>query len=363
MRGKLIALLMLTTMFCFAQKKVVICDNEDNEPIPGAAVIAGNGLILGTTDKDGAITALKKDFPISVRCLGYEANTIDGYIDTIRLIPATYTLKEAVISAKERPITRVVTYMREYTTGAVDGDTMQLYCEHMLQYFFAEGKVKGFHQYITPTTLKTRRYGRIAKKNKPDSVFMPGRDDDISSISFYDMITGVPFRQIQESESLQNGASTDTVMGKYSPKYSYTKTKDKFIYEEDWLADKKNHMSSPFIFKLFGFTIDITEWNSNILFNINESGKYGIYDYVYNTGHFKAKGKGKLLRWICGVKDYIGIDCYVEQYPVTIERITVDEYKELDNWKTRPKTDIQLPEIVQPLPPAILQLIERARTI
>lgn len=51
-----------------------------------------------------------------------------------------YSLPEVSVVSGERPITRVVSYVREYSTGATSTDTIQMFSEYMVQSFHITGK-------------------------------------------------------------------------------------------------------------------------------------------------------------------------------------------------------------------------------
>lgn len=69
---------------------------------------------------------------------------------------------------------------------------MQYYCEYMAEAFVADGKVKGYHSYdSSPSFRNTKRYARIAK-NGSDSVFKPKSNDDITELSWANLMTFLP---------------------------------------------------------------------------------------------------------------------------------------------------------------------------
>lgn len=163
---------------------IVLTDNTYGAPIIGASVISANGMIVGITDENGKIEVKQTDYPLSIRSLGYQALTLPFQnVDTIYMAPASYTLNEVVVTPGDRPITRVLTYAREYCTGATPNDTLQLYCEYMLEYYFAEGKIKGYKQYhASPHTVGVKRCARIVKGSELDSIMRPKYDDDVANL-------------------------------------------------------------------------------------------------------------------------------------------------------------------------------------
>lgn len=345
----------------YPKKHITLADIKDQAPIAGASVISANGLIIGITDKDGKIAITKADYPLCLRSLGYEPTQIyESDADSIFLNPASYTLPEVVITPADRPITRVVTYAREYCTGATPADTLQLYCDYMLEYFFANGKVKGYSKLDqSPNILANRRFGRIANISGLDSIMRPKYDDDIAMLSFLPNMAFVPFEQQGLTEAMKAGAKSDTIQGKFFPKYIYRINNGYFTIDCDVLSDYKNHTFSPWFFKVLGMTMDMQDGSWSLIYKQNESGKYGISDFVYGIFNMHFLGKGKQLKRMIGVKDAIHINCYLEQYPVEIERMTMQEYKEMKKTYYERHEDFRLPVNIQPLAPTIQTLVER----
>ena len=343
-----------------AQGVVTVVDSSDRAPVAGASVISSSGLIVGFTDAAGTIKAGERDYPLSVRCLGYEAATVSAPCDTVYMQDATFSLPEVVVSTEGRPITRVLTYAREYCTGATLTDTMQMYCEYMLEYFFADGKVKGFNKsHESSISRRVRRYGRISNKCGLDSVMRPKYDDDITSLSFLQNMAILPNDPKEETDAMKGGELSDTVQGKYFPKFVYHKNDRFFIVDCDALADYKDHKWSPLFFKLFGLTMDMQSADWSLIYDVNQSGRYELRDLISGTYNLCVIGRGKLLKRMIGVKDPINIYCCIEQYPVDIARITVEEYMELKKDYYTRKEEFRIPANVLPLAPAMQQLVDR----
>jgi len=331
---------------------ITLVDETDLSPIAGATVISDNGLIVGQTDIKGKISVAKTDFPLAIRCLGFEAKTVSAHADVIKMTPATFMLGEVVVTPVDRPILRVLTYSREYCAGTFGTDTLQVYHENMLEYMLADKKVKGFekfHQLGYPKNSRT--YGRIISEGR-DSLIGP--DDTAPAIGQF--IMSMRFKDMEVTEAIKNGASTDTVRGKHTPKFIYKSTPDMLTIEHDILADKKNQRWSPWQLKLLGMTTDILKARWTRAFRPNKEGIYGNDDMIYGTGNLHVIARGKVIKWVTGAKGAVELDCYIEQYPVVVEYLSVEEYKELT--RNREKTEFEIPDYVQPPLPAAKKLIE-----
>lgn len=364
MRGLKLALAGLLISFnAFSDTPIQVLDGSCNSPVEGATVISDRGLILGITDRNGEIYVNKnKDFPLTVRSVGYDPLTVSMITDTILLHPAIYELSEVTVKADERPIRKITSYAREFCSGASPSDTMQLYAEYMLVSYFDDQnkKIKGFKgsdRAKHPRAVK--RIARFSNSEGLDSISSPDDSDVVSSLSFYNFLVSIPYKDLPLREKIQSGSRTDSVMGKYSSYAQYKKTDRNYIVSYDKLADYENHMMSPMIFKIFGMTMDIDRMQSTFIYQNTSDSVYTTEDFIYNSGTIHALAKGKMFGLIFGKKD-VEIDCYAEIYPVDIEYLSVEEYKEdRKDLKIKEEMPFQTPKNLQPLPPAIERLVER----
>lgn len=339
-------------------EQITVVDSQDRSPVAGATVIGRSGMILGQTDATGRIEIRSHDnFPLTIRCVGYEPTEVCSSEEVINLVPGTYELSELVITPVERPVTRVVCFAREYSSGIVGADTMQLYCEYMTESFIAEGKVKGYKGIdAKPSVHAVRRFGRITMDGR-DSVFRPRYDDDVATLSWFSFITSLPSDKTEAPEAIKAGAERDSVEGKYDLKFAYRKKNNLFTKTTNMLSDHKDHKWSPTLLKLLGLTVDITDASCSLSFRCNEKDSYGIEDFVSGIYNLSITGRGKWLKKMFSTKEPIEMDTYIEIYPVEMRRITVDEYKELR--KEFDKIPFSHPQGIQPVSPAIATLVER----
>lgn len=347
----------LTFILCMHARRYTVIDASDRSPVIGATVFTNSGIIKGLTDNDGNISIDDKEMPVTISCIGYDLLTISSATDTIIMEPLPFQLNEIVLSPADRPIKQVMCFAREYSSGIMGTDTMQYYCEYMAVAFLADRKTKGYRSYdANPTKRGVKRYARIAKTDG-DSVFRPKRDDDITELSWFDFMAFLPEKKIEASEAIKNGVETDTIHGKYGPKFTYRKKNGQFTMTADVLSDHKNRKWSPLLFKLIGMTADITMGSWTFSFADAESGSYGIQEFVTGTYNIHLIGKGKWLKKAFHTKEPIEMDSYMEIYPLEITNLTVEEYKEARNEYA--SIPFRYPDGIQPLSPAIKALIER----
>lgn len=355
---------MLATVICplvsMAGNKTVVWDKSESSPVIGASVISSKGIILGTTDADGAISIDIRDYPLSLRSMGFEPLTVSHPADTIVMTPASYQLGEVVVTPEGRPITRILTYAREYCTSASPSDTLQLYSEGMFEYFLCEGKVKGYKKSDAKAKLRAlRRFGRMANSAGLDSIMRPDGSGEVTYLTFLTAGVSLPEEETAEAPAMAAGETADTIRGKYYPKLIYRKSDNLFTVERDALADEKDHKMSPWFFKLLGLTMDIENATIKTAYNVSASGKYGLQDYVYSTCNLHILSKGKLMKKLLRTNGNINVDSYIEQYPVEIEYLTVDEYKELRKAEDDETLPITVPCFAQPLASPIQSLVDR----
>ncbi|MDE5785457.1 MAG: hypothetical protein K2H98_02900 [Duncaniella sp.] len=342
----------------WAEIAVTFADRFLNETVPGVVVVSGFGDILGISDADGKISVDESDFPLSVRSLGYEAATVKEKSDTVYLTPATYSLGEVIVTPVDRPITRVLTYVREYINASVYPDTMQCYNQYMYEYFITDGKVKGYNK--SDASGRKRNvisYSRYLDEDG-DNLYGPGEDPDAEIFSLAHLMAKIPTNVIHAPEAIRSGAKDFTVQGKYYPEYAWRKSNDLLIVDHDLLAGNKNHTLSPLAFKIIGMTTDITEMRYSHAFRHNDAGQYDIYDYLYGISTYHMSLKGKIFKKALGIKEAVEMDGYVEYYPVLIQHLNVDEYKALKKEKGR-TIEFIYPDNVPPLLPAVERLVER----
>ena len=347
----------LATALCAnAHSWLTVVDASDRSPITGATVIDKSGIIVGITDNLGKLRITGNIFPISIRCIGYETATIPSDSTIVQLVPTNYNLDEFVVTPHDRPIKRVLSFAREYSSGISGSDTMQYYCEYMTEAFIVDGKVKGYSKSdARPCPKGVKRYARISK-NGVDSIFKPKRGDDITELSWFDFLAFLP-EKIEVPESLKNGAESDTVHGKYGPQFILRKKNGLFTKTADVLSGHKNRKWSPFIFKILGMTVDIDAGQWTLTFADRGSTTVGLHDFVCGTYHIHLIGKGKWIRKIFNSKHPIEMNSYIELYPVEITNCSVSEYKELkDDFSPIP---FHYPNDLTILSPTIAKLINR----
>ena len=182
MRSIIFFILCLTTFSGVSKSTIYVLDADDNTPVGGATIFSSSGTIIGLTSDKGKFEAdvNEKNLPLTVRLLGYEPAEITKVVDNSKIFlnRKSFELNEVVVSSTERPVTRIVCYLREYITAVAAGDTMIMFNEHMADFMVAGKKVKGFKPFDKPRFLRTRAYSRTAYADGRDTIYRPKYRDD-----------------------------------------------------------------------------------------------------------------------------------------------------------------------------------------
>ncbi len=335
-------------------KRITVVDGSDGSTLPRATIMSNDGIIVGLTDAEGNITVGEGvKYPITVRYMGFDPLTLHSPIDTVRLKPKSYSLSEIIVSPGERPVTKVVCYIREYCTGTTSRDTMQLFSEYMAVAFGTDNEdTKGFHKSDADFKFRNRRFSaRFANNEGLDSVASPTGNEEITFLSFAKLFGKIPLKGLTVTDKMRTGAITDTVPGKYFPSKWFRNTPSVMIVSEDLLADEKDHKMSPTLLKILGMSVDLTEAQLNHVFVHNESGKYKISDFFSSSISLKILAYGKMLKWMLRSNEPVEMLDYIEIYPVEISRLTLKEYKE--QRKEKEELSFIMPEELSSLSPVI----------
>ncbi len=357
--SKHIFLSVLAALFatvCVQASQIVVVDSADGSPLSGAAVISNRGVIKGLTDDDGAIGSLSSDdYPVSVRLIGYRDSVFTAVSDTMALVVDDFRLPEVTVSTAARPVTRMLCYIREYSTGCTPKDTLQMYTEAMADVFLADKNVKGYKDGdAKPRLLASRHFTRQADSQGLDSVYV---SDDEILVSFIDKQWSVPPLVLHEYDRIKAGERTDTIFGKYGPKNIMRKMPGLLTLKHDALADHKNRVMSPWLFKMLGLTVDFVQVERTLAYIPNDAGVYDMDDFISSGFTIRYLGKGKWFKKIFKVSEPVEFNLVVELYPVDVTHLTIEEYKELR--KEKPDEKFVRPDIAPALHPAVQSIVDR----
>ncbi|MDE6301132.1 MAG: carboxypeptidase-like regulatory domain-containing protein [Muribaculaceae bacterium] len=340
---------LLSFLRAFAIEVIRVVDAEDSQPIPYATIFSQTGTIIGLTDDNGAITIDDNSrFPVTIKCMGYEPLQCAAGTCSAAMTRCAYPLEEVVVSPADRPVTHIICYFREYVSGESGENTIISFNEHMGDFFLTDGKVKGFKSSGSPRFLCSRLYSRVTDSSGLDSIFRPDfRDTSIS----WEQLINFPSGRVE--------IKSDTVAGKYGIKEVVRRDGELISIHDDYLADNKDHRLSPMIFKLLGFTMDITEFQSNKIVRPSAPASYSAADILSATFTFDITGRGKWIKKAFRTDAPVHMYGYYEIYPVEIEHLTVEDAKELQ--KNPPTVKMQVSPLAGGPEPAVQYIIDHCR--
>lgn len=351
-----ITLLIIGVSLSYAADLKVL-DEKENLPIPGATVFSQSGIIIGITDSEGNLNGISdRDYPLIIKCMGYNQTECLKGRSVVNLTPTAYDLQEVVVSSAERPIVRAVCYIREYISGATANDTVINYNEHMGDFFLNPKKVKGFKPSKSPRFLTSRLYARKIDNQGLDSIYRPEyRQDDFA----WDMMIEFPNDMVKLSEIFNEGKTSDTIPGKSGQRAVRRLTPTLYTDQSDYLAAFKNHNLSPWLFKMMGLTIEFNELQSTWVYNNNGTGILTPADLLSGTFAMSVMCKGRWIKKAFKTDQPIRMYGYYEIYPVEIEYLTKEEAKDLKS--EAPRVKMQVSPYAPPLSPAIQRIVETVR--
>ena len=111
------------------------------------------------------------------------------------------------------------------------------------------------------------------------------------------------------------------------------------------------------LFKLIGMTIDITEASWNMSFVDNDANSFGIDEFISGTYNIHLIGRGKWIKKIFDSKEPVEMDSYLEVYPMETTNLTVGEYKEMRDDRSR--IPFQYPSGIQAMTSSVDNLVRR----
>lgn len=351
MRRFIIFLVSIISLSALAERITVVAA-DSGEKLAGASILSANGNILGISDENGVFEAAASQFPLKVRCVGYNPAKADKPGSVVSLTPALYSLPSLEVIPGERPIAKVICYAREYTTSISGADSVQLYADYMATYFIAEEKQKGYDKQGRKPIIKNSRYrARISAES--DSIIDIKDGDRTTYMFMYKMLGTLPGKKVEVPEEIRQGATSYTLQGKYSPLKIYAKSPKLFTVTTDLLSEYKDHSLSPSMLKLIGMTLDFQQLQFTDAYRAGDEQVYDINSLVVTGANWHTEAKGKWFKMAFKTKNDIHLNIILEIYPVNIEYLTMDEYKEAKKDKT--PIEFSTPINLDPLAPIFIK--------
>ncbi len=308
---------------------VVVVDSTDSKPLGGATLSSADGIILSITDVEGRAPS-PQSFPYDVRCLGYSPLTVEAACDTVRLAPTAIELAGFTVTPGERPITLVRAYIREYSSAATSTDTLQLFSEYMADFFLTEKKVKGFS--TKPQSPKVRSLARRMRYRNSEGRDTVANDDDAGMLVWVELTSLEPERHIL-GDSLLAGFP-EIRRGEYGTSVVRTFRSPTYTRTLDALATHKDHHWEPWLLKMLGLSVDVTEMVRSERFLVDEGGEYGPASLAVSSFSMRMLLKGKWMKKAFHSKEPVALYSTIDIYPVSVRFLTREEALEERGDKT-----------------------------
>ena len=355
---KRLSLLILGSLLCWniaeAQRRVV--DVMDDTPVSSATIFDAQGNVAGFTSSEGDFSKiLDSEYPITIRCIGYENIILEHPVDTVlQMIPANYELEEVVVSAS-REVMKQTFYVREYFTISSETDTITHFLEHMCdRYVPASKKVKFKKNDLRFRNTRCYKYYQIgdqdsvAVSNKPGSKVFLGL---------------IETEEVDASESFKGQMGVNRVYeekGKSGILHSRKQNERIFTEYKDGLADKKGHIAHlPFMLNMMGLSMDVHQAYITHVYKANDASVYQPKDLIQASVVVEILGKGKLLRQMVNSDVPVKINFSIEYYVVSREYISKEQAKAEYKAKAL-KVPFEIPASVPQLSEATRKIIKRA---
>ena len=337
-----------------AQRRVV--DVMDDTPVSSATIFDAQGNVVGFTSSEGEFSDIpESDYPITIRCIGYENIVVGQPKDTVlQMVPMIYELDEAVVSAS-REVMKQTFYVREYFTISSETDTITHFLEHMCdRYVPASKQVKFKKNDLRFRNTRCYKYYQIgdqdsvAVSNKPGSKVFLGL---------------IETEEVDASESFKGQMGVNRVYeekGKSGILHSRKQNERIFTEYKDGVADKKGHIAHlPFMLNMMGLSMDVHQAYITHVYKANDASVYQPKDLIQASVVVEVLGKGKLLRQMVNSDVPVKINFSIEYYVVSREYISKEQAKEEYKNKNL-EVAFEVPSTVPELSEATRKLIQRA---
>lgn len=339
----------------------VVADSVTRRPLSGASFFDKNGNFLGTSSSQGRSPYIADDsFPVTLRYLGYREISVDSLSgDTVLMVEIPTDLPEVVVESKAHKVLHMLGYVREYSMLATYTDTVFLFREKTVDFMLTPDKNVKFKGWVNPRVLKSRSYYRFTDSNGLDSV----SDESNYHFSWSDWVGAVTSPRMPQRLRMSD-FSADTVMGRYSPTETWTRSGDRISVDVNVLADQS---SRKWVHHMNGFFSDDLEFQTfKVRFNYENVAGDSILplDLTGYSFNIESDGRGRGMFRFNKRDDAYFVSTYSEVYIIDKEFITIKEAKKWANRKfLTDSLEIIEPVDITPLQASVLQLISRVENV
>lgn len=326
---KVLLSILLCLSFVYLHAEVKIVDKENGQSLPKASIFDKNGIFIGVADDNGVIptTISKGSYPLNIRYVGYQPQYVESPdAGIIGLKESTYELPEIVVDDVSRNILYLQVYVREYHTLDNTKDTIAIYKEQLTDYAIPIGKAK-FKGWKKPRLLAEERYEyrKIDKKKSSVDTLVHGEKDKKSFTTNFDIT-----QKFKLPESLVSGEESEFIkQGKYAVEEKWTATDGYYTFDNDGLANNKDHIHSMNFLGIIGGSQTMDD--SHYKFEKGTKSGVGPENLVEASHNWDMSLRGKIMDKASEQKEDTKTSFYSEMFVIDRSYLTAEEAKELKN--------------------------------
>lgn len=363
---KSIFLILLFSAFLNLKAETKITDAQTGLPLPKASIFDKNGVFIAVADDDGIIpqNISPTSYPINVRYVGYVPLKLTSPdLGVVTMEETSFTLPEIVVDEVSRNILYMQAYVREYMTAENSHDTLAFFTEQIVDYAIPVGKAK-YKGWKKPRVLSQLEYEykKIDRKKSSIDTLLLKEGGKMRTTNFN--IT----QKFKMPECILSGDSTEYVKyGKYYPEERWSVVGNYYIFENDQMADNKDHYFQPGFLKLLGMSMAQTMNDYKYIFEKGQKPGANVENLVAASENFDLIMKGKAFKKATEQNEDTKLAIFTEMFVIDRAYISADEAKELN--KEAPVIEIKNfkvpegipapPEEVVKLKEAVLESIEK----
>ena len=340
-----------------ATGEVKIIDSETGLPLSRASIFDKNGVFIAVADDKGYIpeNISATSFPLNVRYVGYTPVTVNSPdMDVVAMEESTYTLPEVVVDEVSRNILYLQVYVREYHTLDNTKDTIAIFKEQVTDYAIPVGKAK-YKGWKKPRLLAEERYEyrKIDKKKSSTDTLVYKEKDNSSHTTNFDIT-----QKFKLPEKLISGETNEYIkQGKYSIEEKWTSTDGYYIYDNDGLANNKDHIYSMNFLGLIGGSKTMDD--SHYKFEKGSKSGVGPENLIEASNNWNMSLRGKIMNKATEQKEDTNTAFYSEMFVVDRAYLTAEEAKDLkENAPAVNIKNFKIPEGIPAPPEEVIKLKE-----
>lgn len=345
-------------------RQTFVVDSADGTAIPQVSVFNSKGTLIGFGNDKGRLPYVSEwDYPLSIRCMGYDPIYVsEPGTDTLRMNATTYMLPEVSVGTDSRTVLYLKGFVREYSTLTAYSDTLFMFREKQVDFMVPSSRARHVKGWTTPRLLKNKSYYRFSDDRSKDSVSNYYRQN----FSWADWISIRP--SVSFPATLQDVESgSDTIKGRYGNATIWQRNGDDMRADINVLADSANYKWIPELAIFLRKPTDKLDFtNFRISYRYCDVGGSALWaDNIASIGvDIESYGRGRQLFRIANKNVPYYISTHAEIYITDREYITEKQAKSISKNLAIATLELdENPSSVPPIPQEMKTLVARVDNI